>query len=76
MMNDYDNYYSLLDIMSIVSFVIGIANYNENLTQADKADLMSAFDNQTSQLIIALSDKIDGLIKRLEDECVFVVKDK
>lgn len=76
MMNDSDNYYSLLDIMSIVSFAIGIANYNENLTQTDKADLMSAFDNQTSQLIIALSDKIDGLIKRLEEEGVFVVKDK
>ena len=76
MMNDSDNYYSLLDIMSIVSFAIGIANYNENLTQTDKADLMSAFDNQTSQLIIALSDKIDGLIKRLEEEGVFIVKDK
>lgn len=36
-MNPNDN---LLNAIQIVSFIIGVLNYNENLTQNDKDDIM------------------------------------
>ena len=41
----------LNDIINKMSFIIGIANYEENLTQIDKKDIMHAFDLQTDKLI-------------------------
>ena len=32
--------YDLLDVLNILSFVIGLLNYNENLTQNDKQELL------------------------------------
>lgn len=40
-----------LDILNIMSFVIGLMNYSENLTQGDKQDLMSALDKQTENML-------------------------
>lgn len=41
----------LLDIIALVSFVVGVAHYNENLTQNDKADLMNSLDRQTKDIL-------------------------
>jgi oligoendopeptidase F len=64
---------SLLDILNILSFIIGIMNYNENLTQGDKQDLMSEFDNKSSELLSQLHEhlenqdvKLNEIIERLE----------
>ena len=43
--------YDLLDVLNILSFVIGILNYNENLTQNDKQELLEELDNQTTTLL-------------------------
>ena len=43
--------YDLLDVLNILSFVIGLLNYNENLTQNDKQELLEEMDNQTTTLL-------------------------
>ena len=43
--------YDLLDVLNILSFVIGLLNYDENLTQNDKQELLEELDNQTTTLL-------------------------
>lgn len=65
---------SLLDILNILSFIIGILNYNENLTQRDKQELMQEIDNKISLVLdkvqkhLEIQDKqLNIIIKRLEE---------
>lgn len=65
---------SLLDILNILSFIIGILNYNENLTQGDKQELMREIDNKISLVLdkvqkhLEIQDKqLNIIIKRLEE---------
>ena len=39
------------DAVALVSFIVGVANYNENLTQSDKDDIMSHLDQQTKDIL-------------------------
>lgn len=43
--------YDLLDVLNILSFVIGLLNYDENLTQNDKQELLEELNNQTTTLL-------------------------
>lgn len=63
-----------LDALSLASFVIGLANYNENLTQNDKAEIMDKLDRQTRDILIDLNQSIEEqnqmlkeIIRRLDD---------
>lgn len=65
---------SMLDILNILSFFIGVMNLNENLTQGDKQDLMSALNKSTADILnqinkhLEIQDiKIDSIMDRLED---------
>ena len=65
-----------LDILNILSFIIGWMNYTENLTQGDKQDLMSALDKQTEKMLedihTHLQDqdiKIDQILERMGTLC-------
>lgn len=40
-----------LDAVTLLSFIIGIANYGENLSQNDKDDMMQALDRKTNLLV-------------------------
>lgn len=40
-----------LDILAIASFVIGLENLEENLTQGDKQELMSELDTKTERVL-------------------------
>jgi enamine deaminase RidA (YjgF/YER057c/UK114 family) len=67
--------YDLLDILNILSFVIGILNYNENLTQGDKQEIMQTFDKQAQQILSEIHQhleqqdmKIDRILKQLEGQ--------
>lgn len=40
-----------LDLINIMSFIIGVMNYDENLTQGDKQDLMSEFDTKAKKVL-------------------------
>ena len=42
---------NLLNAIQIVSFIIGVLNYNENLTQNDKDDIMQKLDQQTKEIL-------------------------
>lgn len=48
---DNNQQLSLLDLLNILSFIIGLLNFNENLTQGDKQDLMEELDNKTSLML-------------------------
>ena len=48
-----------LDALSIVSFMVGIANYDENLSQSDKDDLMKSLDEKTNGMIARLEVRIE-----------------
>ena len=72
MLND-SNKLDFLDIINIVSFAIAIANYNENLNQTDKQELIHKLDKQTSELLSQLNahlerqdENIDKLLTMLE----------
>ena len=72
MLND-SNSLDFLDIINIVSFAIAIANYNENLNQTDKQELIHKLDKQTSELLSQLNahlerqdENIDKLLTMLE----------
>lgn len=55
----------LLDAVSMLSFVIGLANYEENLTQTDKAELMDKLDRQTRDILTELQHEIQKQNKLL-----------
>lgn len=59
--------YDLLDILNILSFVIGILNYNENLTQGDKQELMQEFDNKAQILLKEIHEHLDAQDQKIND---------
>ena len=68
-----NNNLDFLDIINIISFAIAIANYNENLNQSDKQELIHKLDKQTSELLSQLNahlerqdENIDKLLTMLE----------
>lgn len=56
-----------LDALAFVSFVVGVANYNENLTQNDKDDLMKSLDEQTKQILTRVEAAIEEQNSMLEE---------
>jgi hypothetical protein len=71
--NNYNKQLDLLDVLNVLSFLIGLANYGENLTQGDKQDIMQEFDNDTKKLLDEIhahlesqDNKLNEIQKRLE----------
>ena len=48
-----------LDALTFVSFVVGMANYNENLTQNDKDDLMRGLDQKTNEMLVRIEQDLE-----------------
>ena len=72
-MND-NQQLDFLDLLNILSFVIGILNYQENLTQSDKQELLHKVDEDTQTAIQEIhnhlqmqDNRIDKIINILED---------
>ena len=65
MLNDSNNL-DFLDIINIVSFAIAIANYNENLNQTDKQELIHKLDKQTSELLSQLNAQLERQDKNID----------
>ena len=63
-MSNYNQ--DLMDSMAIVSFLIGIANYNENLSQSDKDDIMQKLDEQTKVLLEHIEQLLEEQNKMLK----------
>lgn len=49
----------MLDAITLVSFLIGMANYNENLTQNDKDDIMNHLDEQTKNILLEVQKSLE-----------------
>lgn len=63
-----------IDLLSIASFVVGIMNLQENLTQGDKQDLQEDFSNKADFLLKEIhahlemqDNKLDEILLRLEE---------
>lgn len=61
-----------LDILNIMSFIIGLMNYDENLTQNDKQDLMQELNAKSDKLLVEIhrhlteqDKKIDTILKEV-----------
>lgn len=48
-----------MDAVALVSFIIGIANYNENLSQSDKDDMMHALDEKANVMLERLEADLE-----------------
>ena len=57
---------SMLDSLTLVSFLISLANYNENLTQSDKDDIMKHLDQQTRDILIKVQESLEEQNKILK----------
>lgn len=48
-----------IDTIALISFVVGILNYGENLSQSDKDDLMQSLDEKTNSLLTTLESDLE-----------------
>ena len=48
-----------LDALTVVGFIIGVMNYNENLSQSDKDDLLEHTSDQMQKLLEHIDDVVD-----------------
>lgn len=57
--------FDILDILNILSFIIGVKNLNENLSQNTARDLLSAAVNEIHDHLAEQDHKIDLIMKKL-----------
>lgn len=55
----------ILDILNILSFVIGVKNLNENLSQNTAEDLLSSAVKEIHEHLSEQDRKIDLILKKL-----------
>ena len=56
-----------LDALTFVSFVVGMANYNENLTQSDKDDIMRGLDQKTNEMLVRIDSSLEEQNRMLRE---------
>jgi len=49
-----------MDILNMISFVVGVMNYDENMTQSDKQDLMRALNEQTRTVLDEINSHLSS----------------
>ena len=67
--------FTFLDTISIISFLVGVMNLDENMTQGDKQELMEELSRKADLLLTeihshleAQDTKIDEILRRLNHE--------
>lgn len=67
--------FTFLDMISLTSFMVGMMNLNENLTQGDKQELMEEFSKKADYLLMEIhshleeqDNKIDIILEELKDD--------
>ena len=50
---------NFIDAVQIVSFILGILNYQENLTQNDKDDILNRLDQQTKDILTRVKSALE-----------------
>lgn len=56
-----------IDAISLISFMVDVANYDENLSQSDKDDLMKSLDEKTNEMLTCLEKDIDNQNEMIKD---------
>lgn len=67
-MVERDNRNNILDAMSTISFLIGIMNLTENISQTDVQNLVENAINDVHNHLLEQDKKIDKIIKKLGGE--------
>lgn len=57
---------NMLDAMAVVGFLIGVANYEENLSQSDVQDMIKGALRNVHEHLEKQDNKIDHIIELLE----------
>lgn len=73
LLNNQQQQLSFIDTLSVASFVLGLMNLNENLTQNDKQELMEELNHKTDKLLDEIhkhlqeqDKKLDIILEKLE----------
>lgn len=73
-MNSNNGQLGFLDLLNIASFVIGLMNLEENLTQGDKQDLLQSFSDKADLLLREIHGHLESqdaqikeILQRLEE---------
>lgn len=61
------NELGVLDILNILSFLIGLVNLDSNLSQSDKQDLMQEVDNKTQDLLTKINTHLENQDSKLTE---------
>lgn len=57
--------FTFLDAVSLISFLIGIMNLNENLSQSDKQDLVQELNKKAEELLTGIHTHLEEQDKKL-----------
>ena len=57
----------VLDAIAVTSFMIGVANYRENLTQSDKDEIINRLDQQTRDILSKVQKSLEEQNKMLRE---------
>ena len=65
--------FTFLDTINLISFIVGMMNLNENLTQGDKQDLLETFYKKADELLEEIhghlqeqDQKLDAIFEELK----------
>ena len=58
--------FTFLDSIALVSFIIGVMNYDENLTQSDKQDLQNQLNTKIDLLLKEVHSHLEEQDKKLD----------
>lgn len=64
MMNE-NTQFTIMDVLNILSFIIGVKNLNENLSQHTAGDLLSAAVTEIHDHLAEQDHKIDLIMEKL-----------
>lgn len=66
---------TFLDLVAILSFMVGMKNLEENMTQSDKQELEEQFNQRLDKMLIGIhthleaqDDKIDEILQLLKTQ--------
>ena len=56
-----------IDVLSVVSFIVGIMNYEENLSQSDKDDIIRKSSEDAQRILEHIDKHVDDQNSMLRD---------
>lgn len=55
-----------MDALNLASFFIGLMNYDQNLTQNDKSEILESLNKQTHEILDSIHEDIEEQNKMLK----------